>query len=49
MTSLVLSILNGSSLFLHTISTTMKASMSLNFIKIPSHILELAVLEHLKI
>ena len=49
MTILVLSILNGSSSFLHTIRTTIKAWMSLNFIKIPSHILELAPLEHLKI
>ena len=48
MTILVLSILNGSSLFLHTIRTTIKAWMSLNFVKIPSHILELAPLEHLK-
>ena len=48
MTTLVLSILNGSSLFLHTIGTTIKAWMSLNFVKIPSPILELAPLEHLK-
>ena len=48
MATLVLSILNGSSSFLHTIRTTIKAWMSLNFIKIPSHILELAPLEHLK-
>ena len=48
MTSQVLSILNGSSSFLHTIRTTIKAWMSLNFVKIPSHILELAPLEHLK-
>ena len=48
MTTLVLSILNGSSLFLHTIRTTIKASMSLNFVKIPSPVLELAPLEHLK-
>ena len=49
-TTLVLSILNGSSSFLHTIRTTIKAWMSLNFVKIPSHIfiLELAPLEHLK-
>ena len=46
----VLSILNGFSSFLHTIRTTIKAWMSLNFVKIPSHILilELAPLEHLK-
>ena len=48
MTILVLSILNGSFSFLHTIRTTIKASMRLNFVKIPSHILELASLEHLK-
>ena len=48
MTTLVLSILNGSSSFLQTIRTTIKAWMSLNFVKIPSHILELAPLEHLK-
>ena len=49
-TTLVLSILNGSSSFLHTIRTTTKAWMSLNFVKIPSHIfiLEFAPLEHLK-
>ena len=34
-TTLVLFILNGSSLFLHTIRTTIKAWMSLNFGKIP--------------
>ena len=50
MTSLVLSIFNGSSSFLHIIKTTIKAWMSMNFGKIPSHIfiLELAALEHLK-
>ena len=48
MTTLVLSILNGSSSFLHTIRTTIKALMSLNLVKIPSPILELAPLEHLK-
>ena len=48
MTTLVLSILNGSSSFLHTIRTTIKAWMSLNFVKIPSHVLELTPLEHLK-
>ena len=47
-TNLVLSILNGSSSFLHTIRTTIKAWMSLNFVKIPSPILELASLKHLK-
>ena len=48
MTILVLSFLNGSSSFLQTIRTTIKAWKSLNFVKIPSHILELAALEHLK-
>ena len=48
MTTLVLSILNGSSSFLQTKRTTIKASVSLNFIKIPSPILELGPLEHLK-
>ena len=47
-TTLVLSILKGSYSFLHTIMTTIKAWMSLNFVKIPSPILELAPLEHLK-
>ena len=47
-TTLVLSILNGSSSFLHTIMTTIKAWISLNFLKIPSPILELAPIEHLK-
>ena len=45
---LELSILNGSSSFLHIISTINKAWMSLNFVKIPSPILELAPLGHLK-
>ena len=48
MTTLVLSILNGSSSFLHTIRATIKAWMSLNFIKIPLLTLELAALEHQK-
>ena len=48
MTTLVLSILNGSSSFLHTIRTTIKAWMSMDFVKIPSPILELAPLEYLK-
>ena len=48
MTTQVLLILNGSSSFLHTIRTTIKAWMSLNFVKIPIPILELAPLEHLK-
>ena len=45
MTTLVLSILNGSSSFLHTIRTTIKDWMSLNFSKILSLTLELAALE----
>ena len=45
MTTLVLSILNGSSSFLHTIRTTIKAWMSLNFSKIPLLTSELAALE----
>ena len=45
MTTLVLSILNGSSSFLHTIRTTIKAWMSLNFGKITLLTLELAALE----
>ena len=48
MTTLVLSILNGFSSFLQTRRTTIKAEMSLNFGKIPSMILELSALEHLK-
>ena len=48
MTTLVLSILSGSSSFLHTIRTTNKAWMNLNYVKIPSNVLELAPLEHLK-
>ena len=48
MTTLVLSILNGSSSFLHTIRTTIKAWMSLNFDKITSLTLELATLERQK-
>ena len=49
MTTLVLLILNGSSTFLHTIRTTIKAWMSLMRLdEIPSPILELAPLEHLK-
>ena len=47
-TTLVLSILNGSSSFLHTIRTTIKAWMRLNYFKTPLHILELAPFEHLK-
>ena len=48
MITLVLSIFNGSSSFLHTIRTTIKALMSLNFHKIPSLTLELAALERQK-
>ena len=48
MTTLVVSSLNGSSSFLHTIRTAIKARVSLNFVKIPSTVLELAPLEHLK-
>ena len=47
-TSLVLSILNGASSILHTIRTTVKVWMSLNFGKIPSPNLELAPYGHLK-
>ena len=47
-TTLVLSFYNRSYSFLHTIRTTVKAWMCLNFVKIPSPILELAPLEHLK-
>ena len=45
MTTLVLSILNGSSSFLDIIRTTIKAWMSLNFGKIPLLTLELTALE----
>ena len=48
MTTLVLSILNGSSSFFQLRKITIKAWMSLNFDKIRSPILELAPLEHLK-
>ena len=48
MTTLVPSFLDGSSSFLHTIRTTIKAWMSLNFGKIPFPTLELAALEHQK-
>ena len=41
MTTLVLSILNGSSSFLQIRRTTIKAWMSLNFVKNPSPIMEL--------
>ena len=48
MTSLVLSILNGSSSYIQIRRTTIKAWMSLNFVKIPSPIIELAALVRLK-
>ena len=48
MTTLALSILNGSSSFLHTIRTTIKAWVSLNFGKIPLLTSELAALERQK-
>ena len=48
MTILVLSILNESSSFLHTIRTTFKAWISLNFGKIPSLTSELAALDRQK-
>ena len=48
MTTLVLSNLNGSSSFLHTIRTTIKAWMRLNFGKIRILTLELAALERQK-
>ena len=48
MTILVLSILNGSSSFLHIIRTTIKAWMRLNFGKISLLTSELAALERQK-
>ena len=48
MTALVLSILNGSSYFLHTIRTAIKAWMSLNLGNIPLLTWELAALERQK-
>ena len=48
MTTLVLSVLNGSSSILQIGRTTIKAWMSLNFVNIPSPIMELAPLEHHK-
>ena len=48
MTTLVLSILNGSSSFLQAIRTTIKAWMSLKFGKIPLLTLELAALQRQK-
>ena len=48
MTTVVRSILNGSSSFFQIRRATMKAWMSLKLVKIPSPIMELAALEHLK-
>ena len=48
MTALVLSFYNRSYSFLQIKGTTIKALMSLNSVKIPSPIMELAALEHLK-
>ena len=48
MTTLVLSILNGSSSYLQIRRTTIKAWMSLNLVKIPRPIMEFAALEHLQ-
>ena len=48
MTTLVLSISYGSSSFLHTIRTTIKAWMILNFGKIPILTSELAAIERQK-
>ena len=48
MTTLLLSFLNGSSSFLHTIRTTIKTWMTLNFGKIPLLTSELAALERQK-
>ena len=47
MTTLVLSILNGSSLFLQIRRKTIKAWMSLDFVKKSQYIMELALLDHL--
>ena len=48
MTTLVLSFLNRSYSFLQIRKTTIKAWMSLNFVKISSPFMELATLEDLK-
>ena len=48
MTTLALSNLNRSDLFLQIRRTTIKARMCLNSVKVPSPIMELAALEHLK-
>ena len=47
-TTLVLSTLKRSNSFLQIRRTTIIAQMSLNFVKIPSTIMEVAALEHLK-
>ena len=44
----MLLILNGSSSYLQIRSTTIKAWMIMNFVKIPSPIMELAALDHLE-
>ena len=48
MTTLVLSFYNRSYSFLQIRKTTIKAWMSLHAVKMPSLIIELAALEHLK-
>ena len=48
MTTLVFSILNRSYSFLQIRRTTINARINLNFVKILSHIKELAAIEHLK-
>ena len=48
MTTLVLLFLDRSYSFLQIRRTTIKARMSLNFVKIPLHSIELAALEYLK-
>ena len=48
MSTMVLSLLNGSSSLLQVTRTTIKACMSLNFCQIPSPTTELAALERLK-
>ena len=48
MTALVSSVLDGSFSFMHVTRTTINSWMSLNFVKIPLLITELAALERLK-
>ena len=48
MTTLVLSIFNGSSSFLQIRKTTLKSCMSLSIVKMSFSIMELSALEHLK-